>query len=658
MKTENRNCQNCTQPFTIEPDDFAFYEKLKVPAPTWCPQCRFARRALFRNERKLFKIENGRTGEPLIALWPSDQGLTIYDDHDWWNFDLWNPLAYGQEFDEHRPFLSQLFEVFKNVPKMARNDVNMVNSGYSANAVDLKNCYLMFNSNHTEDSAYGNGVDYCRSCFDNSHVQKSERCYESFWLTNCYETHFSSQYEDCASVWFSKNCRGCTNCLGCVNLRTQKYCMFNEQLTKDEYETRLAGLKLNTWSGLQEVRQRAREFWLMFPNRMMQGVQNTNVSGEYITHSRNVTKSYLIRECENLKYVQYSQVPSSRDVMDATVIGNTAELFYEASVCGWGAANLKFCWDCWEGGRELEYCINCTRNAANLFGCVGISKHQYCILNKQYSKNDYLALRAKIIQHMNELPYRVKSKFQNPPPEADPPSAENSKTVEEREIVYKYREFFPPEFSPFAYQHTIVSEHFPMNKEEVEKFGARWQDPSPTEYQTTMEASALPDAIEDVNELILKQLIQCSECRRAYWLIQPELQFLKQVKIPAPRACVDCRHARRISQRNRSALYSRQCMCAGRQSAEREAPSAEGRALSAESESQGANRQALIAEGKSLSANRESLSARRPALSSVYTNTAPHFHGESPCPNEFETSYAPDRPEIVYCEQCYQSEVA
>ena len=27
------------------------------------------------------------------------------------------------------------------------------------------------------------------------------------------------------------------------------------------------------------------------------------------------------------------------------------------------------------------------------------------------------------------------------------------------------------------------------------------------------------------------------------------------------------------------------------------------------------------------------------------------------CNNEFETSYAPDRPEIVYCEKCYQAEV-
>jgi hypothetical protein len=46
---------------------------------------------------------------------------------------------------------------------------------------------------------------------------------------------------------------------------------------------------------------------------------------------------------------------------------------------------------------------------------------------------------------------------------------------------------------------------------------------------------------------------------------------------------------------------------------------------------------------------------------------ASHPHGDGKCPNEFETTYAPDSPrsssggagrkEIVYCEACYQQEV-
>ncbi|MDI6602741.1 MAG: hypothetical protein QME57_01295 [Patescibacteria group bacterium] len=40
MNQEKCTCQNCKKEFVIEPEDFAFYEKIKVPPPTWCPECR------------------------------------------------------------------------------------------------------------------------------------------------------------------------------------------------------------------------------------------------------------------------------------------------------------------------------------------------------------------------------------------------------------------------------------------------------------------------------------------------------------------------------------------------------------------------------------------------------------------------------------------
>src|SRR3989344_564970 len=253
--TEERTCQNCKQVFAIEPDDFAFYEKIKVPPPTWCPECRFKRRAFFRNERKLFKREDARTGQTLFSLWPPESEYPVYNDKDWWNSDLWDPLSYGVDFNPSEPFLLQFITLLKRVPKLHASRINMVNSEYSANASDLKNCYLLFNSNYSEDCGYGNAIDYSKNCYDNSHIQKSERCYNSFWLTNCYETQFSSQCEDCASMWFSKNCRGCMNCFGCVNLRSQKYRILNEQYSKEEYEKRLQAMHLDTWQGLQAAQK-------------------------------------------------------------------------------------------------------------------------------------------------------------------------------------------------------------------------------------------------------------------------------------------------------------------------------------------------------------------------------------------------------------------
>ncbi|MFA6585673.1 MAG: cytochrome C551 [Candidatus Paceibacterota bacterium] len=44
MKSEIKTCQNCKKDFTIEPEDFNFYEKINVPPPTFCPECRMVRR--------------------------------------------------------------------------------------------------------------------------------------------------------------------------------------------------------------------------------------------------------------------------------------------------------------------------------------------------------------------------------------------------------------------------------------------------------------------------------------------------------------------------------------------------------------------------------------------------------------------------------------
>lgn len=576
-------CQSCKKEFVIEPDDFAFYAKIDVPPPTWCQQCRMMRRMLFRNERKLFRVKDDVTGDSVLSLFPPEAGYTTYNDKYWWDASKWNPLDFGRDFDARRPFLSQLFELNRAVPKYRSAAMNMVNSEYSANAADLKNCYLLFNSNFTEDSGYGNGIDFCRDCYDNSHLQKSERCYGSFWLTGCYATYFSSQCDSCHSLWFSKNCRGCSNCFGCVNLRNKNYCFFNEQLTKEDYALQVQKLRLDTWDGLRGAVQRVKNFWLKFPIQYLQGVQNVHVSGDFITHSKNAYKSYLIRQCEDIRYVQYSQVPSSRDCMDGSVIGCEAELLYETSVCGWGASNLKFCWECWDNVKDLEYCIYCGHGAENLFGCAGVIRLQYCILNKQYSKHEYETLKKKIIEHMNVVPY-----------------------VDPQGRVYKYGDFFPPEFSPFAYNQTIAPEHVALTKDAAVAFGARWQDARPNEYRITLTADQIPNTIQGVSDDITKEIIQCIECKKAYKIIDAELQFLRRAGIPLPRACIDCRHAARIVQRNRAIFFDRQCAC-------------------------------------------DDL---------IYKNNNVHdHHKDGRCRNLFTTSYAPDRPEIVYCETCYNNEI-
>ena len=98
MKAETRICQNCKKDFTIEPDDFLFYEKIKVPPPTFCPKCRRQRRMTWRNDWHLFKKKDAHTGEEIFSFLPEESPVKIYD-RGYWISDAWDPIDYGQDYD-------------------------------------------------------------------------------------------------------------------------------------------------------------------------------------------------------------------------------------------------------------------------------------------------------------------------------------------------------------------------------------------------------------------------------------------------------------------------------------------------------------------------------------------------------------------------------
>src|SRR3989338_4016520 len=154
MKTEERNCQNCKKDFTIESEDFNFYEKIKVPPPTFCPPCRAQRRMVFRNERKLFKVRDDFTGKDIFSTFPEQSGRKIITREAWFG-DSWNAMDHGQDYDFSKTFFEQLRELEMKVPMYNFNIIRMVNSPYAFNATGLKNCYLVVNANYFEDCMYG-----------------------------------------------------------------------------------------------------------------------------------------------------------------------------------------------------------------------------------------------------------------------------------------------------------------------------------------------------------------------------------------------------------------------------------------------------------------------------------------------------------------------
>ncbi len=186
----------------------------------------------WRNEWRIFRKEEAKTGASVFSLFSPESTVKIYEPERW-ESDQWDPMDYGRDYDFSRPFFSQIAELMREVPLESRSVTLNENSDYSLNANQLKNCYLVRNASATEDSAYMIMDTASKSSFDCTITAQCELCYDGLNLNNCYQTISSVNCEQCQSVILSRDCIGSSNLLGCANLRNAQYCIFNEQYTQD-----------------------------------------------------------------------------------------------------------------------------------------------------------------------------------------------------------------------------------------------------------------------------------------------------------------------------------------------------------------------------------------------------------------------------------------
>lgn len=361
---QTKQCQNCQQNFVIEPEDFVFYDKIKVPPPTWCPECRMVRRITWRNERSLFKRSCDLCGEEKILMYPSQSPHVIYCRSCWWS-DKWNPDTYSQEFDPNKPFFEQFQKLFLAVPRLGVIQQGViVNSPYTNRASDNKNCYLIFASANNENCTYSTSIWGSKESMDNYNIHSSELCYECIDCYSCSRLFYSRECNGCVNSAFLLNCRNCNDCFGCVNLRNKSYCIFNEQLAKSEYQKRLAAFQLDNQAVIDEMRNRLAEFAKRHIVPALVKHHSVNVSGNWFEECKNVDTGFNCEKVEDGKYL--FGIIEAKDVMDYTYWGKSSELIYECSNIGRQCASVLFSNECWDQLISLLY-LNININIAYVY---------------------------------------------------------------------------------------------------------------------------------------------------------------------------------------------------------------------------------------------------------------------------------------------------
>jgi len=518
------NCQNCHNSFVIAPEDFAFYEKIQVPPPTFCPRCRLQRRLAFLNLTNLYHRKCDLCKKDMISMYAPNIPYKVYCPECWWS-DKWDPLDYGRDYDFSKPFFTQFNELWHEVPMLGLSlDIPSSKSApHNNHAGHLKNCYLIFHADYAEDSACGFFLTHSKSVFDCSVIISSELCYDTmntFKSNRCIGGR--NQIAESLDCIFTRDCVGCQSCFGSASIRGQKYNFFNQQLTKEEYQKRTKEYDLGSYEKYQATRKQAEEHWKKYSPKPYYEEFNTNTTGNYIFQSKNCRECFEVVGAQDCKFMLLVAEPPTKDCYDIMSWGNNLELAYECSSAGENASNIKFAQESGINLINAEY-VKLSTGGSNHFGCVSMKKGDYVIFNKKYPEKEYRQLRSKIINHMNEMPY---------------------KDIANR--IYKYGEFFPIELSPWAYNETMANNFFQLPKEEIEKNGSVWREEEKRKHESTIKAADLPDHIKDAPENILNEVISCSSCSRGYRIIKMELDFLKKMNLPLPRECPFCRINQKI----------------------------------------------------------------------------------------------------------------
>ena len=451
-------------------------------------------------------------------MYPPEVPYTVHCVHCWWSDD-WDPEAYAKEYDFSRPFFEQMNEFLHTVPIMAQaiSKTCSTQSPYTNHCDNAKNCYLIFYSDYCEDTQYGFYLTRDKSLLDSSIVFECEECYDSMHGYRNHRVHGSrGNVTNSIGCYFLKDSKNATYCFGSANLRNAKYVFLNEQLTKEDYEKRIAGIDLGSYKTYQEMERRAHEAWAKTVPQPHYNEFSHNSSGNYVFESRNCRECYDVVSCEDSKYLMLIKVGKVKDSYDYVDWGENAERIYESITVGGGVADIRFSQDI-HGGHHIDYSKSCM-NSSYLFGCSGLRNKQYCIFNKQYSKEDFGVMRERIIRHMAEMPYKDKVG-----------------------ATYQYGEFFPSELSPHDYNDTFAYMFQALSKDEINARGLGWADDAKIAYHITKDHSELPDNIKDADDSVLKNVIQCASCPRGYRITPQELQFLRHHGLPLPRRCPFCR---------------------------------------------------------------------------------------------------------------------
>ncbi|MBP7057326.1 zinc-ribbon domain containing protein [Candidatus Gracilibacteria bacterium] len=522
-------CQQCSVSFVLRDEDVAFYATVAgklgaLPLPTRCPQCRLVRRLASRNESALYLRKSTLTGKDIISIYSpvAPYPVAELEALNQPGFDVSN---FAIACDPSQSFFAQFDQLAKQVPHQALFNIGGDETvQYNNMTSETKNSYLCIWGDFCEDSLYNYGYVNLKRCVDNFWLFDGELSYRCVNSQFCYRSQYVLSSQNISDSAFIMDCKQLDHCLFCVNLRHKQYCIFNKQYTKEEYFAYKQKLQFGSYAAWQQMEQEFEQFAKQFPKPALRNTQIENCPfGDVNSNAKDCYGSFHMVESEQCCYaVDNMKGFNSYDCYGCVNIQHCNDCH-----CVLNCQSCLYCFDIYDSSN-LTYCQSC-RSCQDCFGCIGLRHKQYCIFNKQYTKEEYELLVPQLIAAMKDRK--------------------------------EWGEFFPAADSPFGYNESTAFEYFPLTKEAALSQGYRWSEyvaPKPEVKQFVL-AADLPDTISETADDIVNQAVICAVSQKPFRITKQEVAFYREHNLPLPRLHPDERRRALIRLKNPRSVHHTIC---------------------------------------------------------------------------------------------------
>lgn len=516
LKPITLTCAQSGEEFIVDDVEHRFRLEHGLPLPLLSPYERLRRRFASRHGGRLFRAQCAGTGKSVVSMYPASSGFKSMESGYWWS-DAWSALDYGRDYDPRRPFFDQIRDLALAVPHISLINTNCENSYYTNHALNCKNCYLLFGAVENQDCQYGYFVRDCKDVFDALSLHKCELCYDGVSSLRCYGCISFSNSRDCHDCIYIEDCNSCSHCIACVGLERESYCVLNRKVGKEEYQRVRESLRL----GHRGVSPLAGEFEALrvSASRPASHLYNTErCTGDMLIESKDCIECFDSERCEQCRYCAFSADAFGSFDCTFNAGGGARHSYDSVSTLGSECHFDAIVWF----GDNVQYSIECA-HSQYLFGCVGLRRAAHCILNKQYTPEEYSRLRARIIDEM-----RARG---------------------------DWGEFFPAGHSLYAYNDSIADLYMPLSKGAAAARGYRWNDDLAQEAQGP--GIIPPTELEKTPDSIINQALIDEASGKFFKVNAAELEFHRRIGVAIPAHAPETRHRNRIRKRHFFRLFSR-----------------------------------------------------------------------------------------------------